>query len=67
MQLRCSLRVLNWISDSIPLPWVKPSDNRATFTNPPLPKKPFPEPPSSRLLLSIDKTTKHAFDSVDCK
>ncbi|MED6128224.1 hypothetical protein PIB30_095539 [Stylosanthes scabra] len=53
-------------SDSIPLPWDKPSDNRATFTNLPLPKKPFPEPSSSGLLLSIDKTTKPVFDSVDC-
>ncbi|MED6223353.1 hypothetical protein PIB30_073197 [Stylosanthes scabra] len=41
--------------------------SRATFTNPLLPKKPFPEPPSSGLLLSIDKTTKRAFDSVDYK
>ncbi|MED6173901.1 hypothetical protein PIB30_064038 [Stylosanthes scabra] len=54
-------------SDSVPLPWVKPSDNRANFTNHPLPKKPFPKPLSSELLLSMDKTMKPAFDSIDCK
>ncbi|MED6173899.1 hypothetical protein PIB30_064036 [Stylosanthes scabra] len=52
--------------DSVPLPWVKPLDNRVIFTNPPLSKKPFPEAPSSGLILSMDKTMKPAFDSVDC-
>ncbi|MED6178593.1 hypothetical protein PIB30_109103, partial [Stylosanthes scabra] len=54
-------------SDSVPLPWVKPSGNRAVFTDPSLPKKPFSEPPSSGLLLSVDKTMKRGFDSIDCK
>ncbi|MED6115649.1 hypothetical protein PIB30_092707, partial [Stylosanthes scabra] len=35
-------------SNSVPLPWVKPSDNRAVFTNHPLPKNPFTEPPKYR-------------------
>ncbi|MED6219226.1 hypothetical protein PIB30_033838 [Stylosanthes scabra] len=43
------------------------SDNRVVFTNPPLSKKPFPEPPSFGLLLSMDKTMKPGFDSIDCK
>ncbi|MED6169951.1 nuclear integrity protein 1 [Stylosanthes scabra] len=54
-------------ADSVPLPWVKPSDNKAVFTNPPLPKKPFSEHPFSGLLLNMDKTMKPGFDSIDCK
>ncbi|QHN96452.1 uncharacterized protein DS421_18g618580 [Arachis hypogaea] len=52
---------------SIPQPWVKPSNKRATFVDPPLMKKPFLDPPSSGLLLGMDKTMKPAFDSSDCR
>ncbi|QHO00209.1 uncharacterized protein DS421_13g404540 [Arachis hypogaea] len=54
-------------SESIPQPWVKPSNKRATFVDPPLMKKPFLDPPSSGLLLGMDKTMKPAFDSSDCR
>ncbi|KAL4314983.1 hypothetical protein AHAS_Ahas15G0139600 [Arachis hypogaea] len=54
-------------SESIPQPWVKPSDNRATFVDPPLIKKPFLDPPSSGSLLDTDKTMKPGFDSSDCR
>ncbi|KAL4317142.1 hypothetical protein AHAS_Ahas15G0355500 [Arachis hypogaea] len=37
--------------ESISQPWVKPSDNRATFVDPPPIKKPFLDPPSSGSLL----------------
>ncbi|KAL4357353.1 hypothetical protein AHAS_Ahas09G0178200 [Arachis hypogaea] len=40
-------------SESISKPWVKPSDNRATFVDPPLIKKPFLDPPSSDSLLVL--------------
>ncbi|QHO47198.1 CHD3-type chromatin-remodeling factor PICKLE [Arachis hypogaea] len=54
-------------SESIPQPWVKPSNKRATFVDPPLMKKSFLDPPSSGLLLGMDKTMKPAFDSSDCR
>ncbi|QHN85616.1 uncharacterized protein DS421_16g538910 [Arachis hypogaea] len=54
-------------SESIPQPWVKPSNKRATFVDPPLMKKPFLDPPSSGLLLGMDKTMKPAFDSSNCR
>ncbi|KAL4275586.1 hypothetical protein AHAS_Ahas20G0122000 [Arachis hypogaea] len=54
-------------SESIPQPWVKPSNKRVTFVDPPLMKKPFLDPPSSGLLLGMDKTMKPAFDSSDCR
>ncbi|KAL4314356.1 hypothetical protein AHAS_Ahas15G0076900 [Arachis hypogaea] len=54
-------------SESIPQPWVKPSNKRATFVDPPLMKKTFLDPPSSGLLLGMDKTMKPAFDSSDCR
>ncbi|KAL4300326.1 hypothetical protein AHAS_Ahas17G0189700 [Arachis hypogaea] len=54
-------------SESIPQPWVKPSDNRATFLDPPLIKRPFLDPPSSGSLLGMDKTMKPDFDSSYCR
>ncbi|KAL4381835.1 hypothetical protein AHAS_Ahas04G0173200 [Arachis hypogaea] len=54
-------------SESIPQPWVKPSDKRTTFVDPPLMKKPFLDPPSSGLLLGMGKTMKSGFDSSDCR
>ncbi|KAL4390120.1 hypothetical protein AHAS_Ahas03G0113300 [Arachis hypogaea] len=54
-------------SESIPQPWVKPSNKRATFVDPPLMKKPFLDPPSSGSLLGMDKTMKPGFDSSDCR
>ncbi|KAL4293477.1 hypothetical protein AHAS_Ahas18G0132000 [Arachis hypogaea] len=54
-------------SESIPQPWVKPSDNRTIFVNPPLIKKPFLDPPSFGSLLGMDKTMKPGFDSLDCR
>ncbi|MED6144525.1 hypothetical protein PIB30_016372 [Stylosanthes scabra] len=53
-------------SDSVLLHWVKLSDNKAIFINHPIPKKPYLEPPSSGLLLSMDKTMKPDFNSEDC-
>ncbi|KAL4287936.1 hypothetical protein AHAS_Ahas19G0236000 [Arachis hypogaea] len=54
-------------SESIPQPWVKPSDNRATFMDPLLVKKPFLDPPSSSSLLGTHKTMKPSFGSSDCR
>ncbi|KAL4315632.1 hypothetical protein AHAS_Ahas15G0204500 [Arachis hypogaea] len=52
-------------SESVPQPWVKPSDKRAIFVDPPPIKKPFLDPPSSGSLLGMDKTMKSGFDSSD--
>ncbi|QHO08837.1 uncharacterized protein DS421_14g476170 [Arachis hypogaea] len=54
-------------SESVPQSWVKPSDKRAIFVDPPPIKKPFLDPPSSSSLLGMDKTMKPSFDSSDCR
>ncbi|QHO08836.1 uncharacterized protein DS421_14g476160 [Arachis hypogaea] len=54
-------------SESVPQSWVKPSDKRAIFVDPPPIKKPFLDPPSSGSLLGMDKTMKPGFDSSDCR
>ncbi|QHN99193.1 uncharacterized protein DS421_13g395760 [Arachis hypogaea] len=54
-------------SESVPQPWVKPSDKRAIFVDPPMIKKPFLDPPSSGSLLGMDKTMTPGFDSLDCR